>query len=93
MKNTETLVDASKENGLEVNVDNTKYMVMPGDQNAGLSHNIKTDKKNSFEGVEPLKYLRPKFKYENYIQEEIKMKLKLGNVCYHSMRNFCLPFC
>ena len=34
-KNTEALVVASKEIGLEVNADKTKYMVMPGDQNAG----------------------------------------------------------
>jgi len=28
-KNTETLIVASKETGLEVNADKTKYMVMP----------------------------------------------------------------
>jgi len=42
-KNAETLVDASKEIGLEVNVDKAKYMVMSRDQNAGRSRNIKTD--------------------------------------------------
>jgi len=36
-KNTEALVVASKENGLEVNGD-SKYMVMSRDQNAGLHH-------------------------------------------------------
>ena len=39
-KNTEALVVASKESGLEVNADKTKYMVMSGDQNAGGSHDI-----------------------------------------------------
>jgi hypothetical protein len=33
-KNTEALVFASKETGLEVNADKTKYMVMSGEQNA-----------------------------------------------------------
>jgi len=34
---------ASKEIGLEVNPDKTKYMVMSRDQNPGRSHNIKID--------------------------------------------------
>jgi hypothetical protein len=34
-KNTEALAIADKENGLEVNADTTKYMVMSRDQNAG----------------------------------------------------------
>ena len=42
-KNTDTIVVASKETGLEVNADKTTYMVMPWNQNAGQSHNIKTD--------------------------------------------------
>ena len=33
--NTEALVVASKEIGLEVNVDKTKYTVVSGDKNAG----------------------------------------------------------
>jgi len=37
-KNTEILVVASKEIGLEVDVDKTKYMVMSRDQNARQSH-------------------------------------------------------
>jgi hypothetical protein len=34
-KNTECLVVASTETGLEVNADKTKYMVLSGDQNVG----------------------------------------------------------
>jgi len=41
--NTEALVTASKETGLEVNADITKYMVMSRDQNVGRSHGIETD--------------------------------------------------
>jgi hypothetical protein len=33
-KNTETLIDASKEVGLDVNVEKTKYMLVSRDQNA-----------------------------------------------------------
>jgi len=42
-KNAEALVVASKETGLEVNADRTKYIVMSRDQDAGRSHSIKTD--------------------------------------------------
>jgi hypothetical protein len=38
-KNTETLVVSSKEIGLEINAEKTKYMVMSGDQNAGQNRN------------------------------------------------------
>ena len=55
-KNTEALLVTTKEIGLEVNADKTKYMVMPGDQNAGQSHTIKNDN-SSFERVEQFRYL------------------------------------
>jgi hypothetical protein len=55
-KNTEALVVASKEIGLEVNAEKTKYMIMSRDQNAGQNHNMKIDNK-SFERVEQFKYL------------------------------------
>jgi len=42
-ENTDTLIVASKDIGLEVNADKTKYMVMPPDQNAEQSHSIKMD--------------------------------------------------
>jgi hypothetical protein len=57
-KNTEALIVGSKEIGLEVNADETKYTVVYRDQNAGRSHNLKTDNTRSFyERVEELKYL------------------------------------
>jgi hypothetical protein len=55
-KNTEALVAPTKEIGLEVNADKTKYMVMYRDQNAGRNNNIRIDN-NSFERVEEFKYL------------------------------------
>jgi hypothetical protein len=55
-KHTEALVVVSKEIGLEVNVENSKYMVMSRDQNAGQNHNIKTDN-IFFQRVEQFKYL------------------------------------
>jgi len=40
-ENADALVDASKESGLEVNADKTKYMVMSRDRTAGRNHKIK----------------------------------------------------
>jgi hypothetical protein len=85
-KNTEALVVASKESGLEVNAEKTKYMVMSRNQNAGQNHNIKLDNK-SFERVEQFKYLGTTLRNQNSIQEEIKSKLKSGSACYHSVQD------
>jgi len=87
-KNTETLVVASKEIELKVYAGKTKYRVMSQDQNAGRSHNIKTDN-ISFERLEQFKYLGTTLTYQNSIQEEIKSRLKSGNACYHPVQNFC----
>jgi hypothetical protein len=40
-KNTETLIDAGKEVGLEVNAEKTKYMLLSRHQNARQNHDIK----------------------------------------------------
>ena len=50
-ENTEALAFASKEIGLEVNAEKTKYMVMSQDQNAGQNGNIQVANK-SLETVE-----------------------------------------
>jgi len=55
---------------------------MSRDQNAGRSRNIKIGS-ISFERVEQFKYLGKKLTYQNFIQVEIKSRLKSGNACYH----------
>jgi hypothetical protein len=55
-KNTKSLVFASKEIGLEVNADKTKYIVMSQNHRAGRSHNTKIDN-SYFEYVPDFKYL------------------------------------
>jgi hypothetical protein len=49
-KNMEPLIDASKEVGLEVNTEKTKYMLLSRHQNAGQSDDIKIANK-CFENV------------------------------------------
>ena len=85
-KNTEALVFASKETGLEVNADKTKYMAMSRDQRAGQSRDIKIDS-SSFERVEQFEYLGTTLTNQNSIQEEIKSRLKSGKACPHSVQN------
>jgi uncharacterized DUF497 family protein len=50
------------------------------DQNAGQSHNIKTDN-ISFERVEQFQYLGTTLTNQNSIQEETKSRLMPGNAC------------
>ena len=86
VKKTEALVVAIKEVGQYVNADKTKCMVMSRDQNAGRSHRTKTDD-ISFEIMEQFRYLGSTVTNQNFIQEEIKCRLNLGNACYHSVQN------
>jgi hypothetical protein len=69
-KNTEALLIASKEIGLEVNAEKTKYMVMTRDQNAGQNGNIQISNK-LFEILEQLKYLEKTQTNQNSIHEDI----------------------
>jgi hypothetical protein len=55
-KNTETLIDARKEVGLEINVEKTKYMFLSHHQNVGQNWDIKIANR-SFENVSQFKYL------------------------------------
>ena len=80
------LVVATKEIGIEVNADKTKYMIMSRDKNAGRSHSMKTDN-SSMERVEEFKYLGTTLTHKNSIQEEIKSRLKLGKACNYSVQN------
>ena len=87
-----SVVCGCKEIGLEVNVEQTKYMVMSGDRNVGQNGNIKLDNKY-FEMVEQFKYLGTTVTNRNSIQEEIKSRLKSRNAVIIRCRIFSLPVC
>jgi hypothetical protein len=55
-KNTEMLIDASKEVVLEVNAEKTKNMLLSHHQNSGQNHDIKIAHK-CFENMAQFKYL------------------------------------
>jgi len=74
-ENAEALVATTREIGLEVSADKTKYMVMVRDQNAGRIHSVRTDN-STFESVKAFKYLGTTLTNNNSIVEEIKSRLR-----------------
>ena len=67
-KNIEALVVASKENGLEINAEKTKYMGISRDHNAGRSHNIMLDDQ-AFERLEQSQCLGTTLTNQNSIHD------------------------
>jgi hypothetical protein len=85
-KNTETLLDASKEVGLEMNPQKPKYMLMSRGQKVGQKHSIKIANR-SFEDVAKFKYLGTTLTDQNHTHEEIKSRLNSGNACSRSVHS------
>jgi hypothetical protein len=85
-KNTEALLHAGKEVGLEVNPEKTKYMLMSCSQKTGQKHSTETVNR-SFEDMAKFKYLGTTLTDQNGMHEEIKSRLNLGNACYHSVQS------
>jgi hypothetical protein len=83
---TQALLDASKEIGLEVNSEKTKYMFMSRHQTAGQSNYIRVSNR-SFERVTEFKYLGATLTDQNCIHEEIRSRLNSGNACYRAVQN------
>jgi hypothetical protein len=77
-ENAEALVAATRETGLQVSADKTKYMVMSRDQNSGRIHSVRIDN-SAFERVEDLKYLGTTLTNQNSIAKVIKSTLRSGN--------------
>jgi len=85
-ENAEALIAATREIGLEVSADKTKYMVMSRDQNAERIHSVRTDN-STFERVEEFKYLGTALTNQNSTAEEMKSRLRSGGACCHSVQN------
>jgi hypothetical protein len=93
-RNTKALLDASKEAGLEMNPEKTKYMLVSRCQKAGQRQSIEIgNTRRSFESVAKFKYLGTTLTDQNCIYEEIKNRLYSGNACHLRFRVFCHPAC
>jgi hypothetical protein len=83
-KNMDVLLDASKEVGLEVSPEKTKYMLMSHRQKIGQKHSIKIVNR-SFEDVGKFRYLGTTLIDQNCMHKEINSRLNLCTACYHSV--------
>jgi sorting nexin-29 len=85
-ENSKTLLEASRDIGLEIKAEKTKYMTMSCHPNSGQNQNIRIANE-SFENVAKFKYLETTLTNQNDIHDEIKSRLNSGNDCYHSVQN------
>jgi hypothetical protein len=76
-KSTQTLIDACKEVGLEVNTDKSKYMFLSRQQNAGQNYHIIIGNV-WFLNVTQFRYFGTAITNRNLIQEEIMRRWNLG---------------
>jgi hypothetical protein len=85
-ENTETLLETSRDVGLEINAEKTKYMIMSLHTNSGQNQNIRIANE-SFENVAKFRFLGTKLRNQNDIRDEIKSRLNLDYACYYSVRS------
>jgi hypothetical protein len=85
-ENSETLLEASRDIGLEINAEKSKYMIMSRHPNSGQNQNIRIANE-SFENVAKFNYLGMTLTNQNDIHDEIKSRLNSGNACYYSVQN------
>jgi ribosomal protein S2 len=72
--------DATKEVGLKVNAEKTRYMLLSPRQNEGQNHYIKIGNR-CFENVAQFRYLGTTVTNQNSIQEEVERRSNSGNAC------------
>jgi hypothetical protein len=84
--NKETPLEASRDIGLEINAEKTKYMIMSHLPNSEQNQNIRIANE-SFENVAEFKYLGTTLTNQSDIRDEIKSRLNSGNACYYPIQN------
>jgi hypothetical protein len=79
-ENPETFSEASRDTGLEINEEKTKYMIMSHHSNSGQNQNVRIADESS-EKVAKFKHLGTTLTNQNDICDEIKSRLNSGNGC------------
>jgi hypothetical protein len=72
--------------GLEINAEETKYMIMSRHPNSGQNQNIRIANE-LFENVAKFKYLGTTLTNQNDIHDEHKSTLNSGSACYYSVQS------
>jgi hypothetical protein len=85
-ENSETHLEASRDIGLEINAEKTKYMIMSRHPNSGQNENVRIANE-LFEKAEKFKYSGTTLMNQNDIHDEIKSRLNMGNARYYSVQN------
>lgn len=80
-----SLTNAASSVGLRVNVNKTKYMMVPKQDNFPDHVTIQN---NRFNVVDNFKYLGSQINSNNDIGEEVMARIASGNRCYYGLRKF-----
>jgi hypothetical protein len=85
----QTLLEPSRDIGLEINAEKIQYMIMSRHPNSEQNQNIRIANQ-SFENVARFKYMGTTLTNQNDIHDEIKSRINSGNACYQ-YKIVCLP--
>jgi hypothetical protein len=85
-ENSETLLEASRDVGLEINAEKTEYMIMSRHQNSGQNQKIRIANE-SFANVAIFKYLGTTLTNQNDIHDEIRSRLNQGILAIIQSKN------